>query len=66
MPRASEHNLKNEKGVRDMDYPQKVANVGSKLIKEYLAELRKEGKVKGKMSLVIRKGPKKIVLDYKD
>lgn len=50
----------------DIDYPQKVANAGGKFIKEYLAELRKEGKVKGKISLVIREGQKEIVLDYKN
>jgi hypothetical protein len=48
----------------DVSYPQKVADAGAKFIREYLAELRREGKVKGKLSLIVRDGKTKIELDY--
>ena len=50
----------------DMRYPKKVADAGAKFIKEYLAELRQEGKVKGKLSLEVRDGKKKIELAYRE
>lgn len=50
----------------DVEYPQRVADAGAKFIREYIAELRKEGKVKGKISLVVRDGRTKFELNYRE
>jgi hypothetical protein len=50
----------------DIDFPRKVADAGAKFIKEYLAELRDQGKTKGKLSLVVRQGKTRLELKYRE
>lgn len=50
----------------NIEFSQKVADAGAKFIKEYLAELREQGKTKGKLSLLIREGRTRLQLDYRE
>jgi len=50
----------------DVEFPQRVADAGAKFIREYLAELREQGKTKGKLSLIVKQGRTRVELDYRE
>ena len=50
----------------NIEFSQKVADAGAKFIKEYLAELREQGKIEGKLSLLVREGRTRFQLNYRE
>jgi len=52
--------------ARDLRIAEKVAEAGAKMIRAYVAEMRRKGRIKGKLFVTIRDGKKKITFPYKE
>lgn len=50
----------------DLALAEKVAKAGAKMIKAYIAEMRKQGRIKGRLYVTVREGRKKVQLPYRE
>ncbi|MBI2126271.1 MAG: hypothetical protein HYU02_03020 [Thaumarchaeota archaeon] len=51
---------------RDLETAELAAKAGGKMIRAYIAELRKKGRIKGKLTVVVRDGKKKYEFPFRD
>jgi hypothetical protein len=50
----------------DVALAEKIAAGASMMVREYIAEMRKQGKIKGHLSILIKDGKTQIRLPYRD
>ncbi len=50
----------------DLALAEKVAAAGAQIVREYIAEMRRQGRIKGKLYLTIREGRKRIQVPYSE
>jgi len=50
----------------DLALAEKVAKAGAKMIKAYIAEMRKQRRIKGRLYVTVREGRKKVQLPYRE
>jgi len=51
---------------RDLDTAELAAKAGGKMIRAYIAELRKKGRIKGKLTVVVREGKKIYAFPFRE
>ena len=50
----------------DLAVAEKVGKAAARVVREYIAEMRRQGRIKGKLYLVIREGRKRIQIPYRE
>ena len=48
----------------DLALAERIGEAGGKMIREYLAELRRQGRIKGPLTVIVRAGRKEIRFPY--
>lgn len=51
---------------RDMKLAESVAKAGAKMVRDYVKELRRQGRVKGKLYVMIRDGKKQAKFPFRE
>ena len=52
--------------TRDLKLAERVAEAGAKMIREYVAEMRRQGRAKGKLFIVMKDGKRELRFPYRD
>ena len=52
--------------ARDIEIAELASEAGAKMVREYIAELRKQGKIKGKLTVTIKEGKKHIRFPFRE
>ncbi len=50
----------------DLKVAKKVAEAGAKMIREYIAEMRRQGRIKGKLFVTVKEGKRRITFPYRE
>ena len=50
----------------DLKLAEKVGKWGAKMMKEYIAEMRRQGRIKGKLYVRVREGKKRFEFPYRE
>lgn len=51
---------------RDMKLAESVGKAGAKMVRDYLAELRRQGRIKGNLYIIIRDGKKSAKFPFRE
>ena len=51
---------------RDMKLAEIVGKAGARMVRDYLAELRRQGRIKGKLYIVFKDGKKQMKLPFSE
>jgi len=51
---------------RDMRLAESVAKAGAKMVRDYVAELRRQGRVKGKLYIVFKDGKREMKFPFNE
>ncbi len=50
----------------DLALAEKVGKAGAKMVREYIAEMRRQGRIKGKLFVTVKEGKRQITFPYRE
>ncbi len=49
---------------RDLELAEKIGEATARMLREHIAELRRQGRIKGKLHVIVKDGKRRIQLPY--
>ena len=52
--------------VSDIEIAELAARAGAKMVRVYIAELRRQGKIKGKLTVIVKEGKNQVEFPFRE
>ncbi len=52
--------------VSDIEIAELAARAGAKMVRAYIAELRRQGKIKGKLTVIVKEGKNQVEFPFRE